>query len=215
MADTKKKGKGKKYSDEALDRNFKRACAFIRPLFNLLFPMRQINQENIPEGAIIVCPNHSSNLDPFTVCLSMPKRMVARIMAKQELMKIPVVRFFLRRWGIFGVNRGNSDVGAIKTALRSLKSGRKLLLFPEGTRVKEEDESNGKTGAILLAAKTGAPILPCYCEKRKHIFQRITVVFGTPYKIEAPDGKKIPPSEYKEYAEDLMHRIYALEEQVK
>jgi 1-acyl-sn-glycerol-3-phosphate acyltransferase len=87
-------------------------------------------------------------------------------------------------------------------------------LFPEGTRVKEGEDSTGKTGAIMLALRTGTPILPCYCEKRKHLFQRTAVVFGEPYMVEI-EGKKASPKEYKERAEELIQRIYALKEQVK
>lgn len=207
--------KKKQFTQEELDRGYRRAHSFFKPLFTFLFPMRQINLENVPEGSVLICPNHFSDLDPLMVCFSIPKRNPVRVMAKQELMKVPILGRFLRRWGIFGVNRGNSDVGAIKTALRHLKSGRKLLLFPEGTRVKEGQQNNGKTGAIMLAARTGIPILPCYCEKRKHIFQRTSIVFGTPYKIEGPEGKKVSAGEYHVYAEDLIHRIYALKEQIK
>lgn len=86
--------------------------------------------------------------------------------------------------GFLAVKRGNSDVGAIKTALRHLKAGCKLLIFPEGTRVKEGEENDGKTGAIMLALRTGTPILPCYCEKRRRPFQRTAIVFGEPYMVE-------------------------------
>lgn len=99
--------------------------------------------------------------------------------------------------------------------MKHLKSGRKLLLFPEGTRVKHVDENAGKTGAIMLAARTGTPILPCYCQKRKFPFQRTSIVFGTPYMIEGPEGQKVPSSEYHQYAEDLMHRIYALKDEIE
>ncbi len=210
MTDKKKK----QIPEERVDRNYGRACAFFRPLFRLFFPFRQVNLENIPNSAVLICPNHFSDLDPLTVCFALPKQSSLRVMAKQELLDAPILGRFMRRWGIFGVKRGNSDVGAIKTALRHLKAGRKLLLFPEGTRVKEGEDSTGKTGAIMLALRTGTPILPCYCEKRKHLFQRTAVVFGEPYMVEI-EGKKASPKEYKERAEELIQRIYALKEQVK
>ena len=135
-------------------------------------------------------------------------------MAKQELLDAPVLGRLLRRWGIFGVKRGNSDVGAIKTALRHLKAGCKLLIFPEGTRVKEGEENDGKTGAIMLALRTGTPILPCYCEKRRRPFQRTAIVFGEPYMVEIA-GKRATPKEDRDCAEDLSGRIYALKEQLE
>lgn len=206
--------KKKPISEDVVDRSYSRVHTILRPLFSFLFPFRKIHPENIPDHAVLICPNHFSDLDPLTVCFALPKRYDLRIMAKQELLDAPILGGFMRRWGIFGVKRGSSDVSAIKTALRYLKSGRKLLMFPEGTRVKKEGDQDGKTGAIMLAVRTGTPILPCYCEKRKHIFQRTAIVFGEPYMVEL-EGKRATPKEYKECAEELIQRIYALKEQIQ
>lgn len=210
MAEKKKKQR----SEEQVDRCYGRAYAFFRPPFRFLFPFRRIHAERIPDQCVLICPNHFSDLDPLTVCFALPKNSSIRIMAKQELLDAPILGRFMRRWGIFGVKRGNSDVGAIKTALRHLKSGHKLLMFPEGTRVKEGQDNDGKTGAIMLAVRTGTPILPCYCEKRKRPFQRTAIVFGEPYRVETGE-KKATAKEYKICAEDLIQRIYALKEQIQ
>lgn len=209
MAEQKKKQR----SEEQTDRSYRRAYVLLRPLFHMLFPFRRVHAERIPDRSVLVCPNHFSDLDPLTVCFALPRDSGLRVMAKQELMDVPILGRLLKRWGIFGVKRGNSDVGAIKTALRHLKAGHKLLLFPEGTRVKEGEENDGKTGAIMLALRTGTPIMPCYCEKRKRPFQRTAIVFGEPYMVET-EGKRATPREYKERAEELIERIYALREEL-
>ena len=206
--------KNKQISEEQLNRNYGRAYTLIRPLFRFLFPFRRVHAERIPDHSVLICPNHFSDLDPLTVCFALPKHSSLRVMAKQELLDAPVLGRLLRRWGIFGVKRGNSDVGAIKTALRHLKAGCKLLIFPEGTRVKEGEENDGKSGAIMLALRTGTPILPCYCEKRRRPFQRTAIVFGEPYMVEIA-GKRATPKEYRDCAEDLIGRIYALKEQLE
>lgn len=206
--------KKKQIPEELVDRYYGRAYAVVRPLFRFLFPFRCVHQERIPDQSVLVCPNHFSDLDPLTVCFALPKHSSLRVMAKQELLDAPILGRLLRRWGIFGVKRGNSDVGAIKTALRHLKAGRKLLLFPEGTRVKNGEESSGKTGAIMLAVRTGRPIVPCYCEKRKRVFQKTAIVFGEPYWVEIA-GKRATPQEYKERAEELIRRIYALKGEIQ
>lgn len=108
MADKKKK----QYTNEGMDKSYRHLYSFVKPLFMLLFPFRKIHAENIPEGKVLICPNHFSDLDPLMVCFSVPKKTPIRVMAKQELMKVPILGWLLRRAGIFGVNRGNSDVGA-------------------------------------------------------------------------------------------------------
>ena len=198
----------KQYTQEELSRNYRRAHRIVRPLVWFLFPNRIVHLERIPERSVLICPNHFSNLDPLAVCLAVPREKPLRVMAKQELLDAPVLGRFLNRWGMFGVKRGKSDVGAIKTALRHLKAGQSMMMFPEGTRVKEGEQNDAKTGAIMLALRTKTPILPCYCQRRKHIFQRTAIVFGEPYEVQ------VDRKDYQPAAEDLMRRIYALEEEV-
>lgn len=87
MAEQKKKQR----SQEQTDRSYRRAYTLIRPLFHLLFPFRRIHTERIPDRSVLVCPNHFSDLDPLTVCFALPKDSGLRVMAKQELMDVPVL----------------------------------------------------------------------------------------------------------------------------
>ena len=180
------------------------------PFFNLFHPVRHVGRKNIPEGAAVVCGNHSALSDPLFITFAMGRRHQLRAMAKMELMRVPVLGWLLGKAGIFGVERGKSDVGAIKTAINFLKSGDKVLLFPEGTRVKDGEDSAAKTGAAMLAIRTGVPFLPVYVPKKKNWFRFTTVVIGEPYYPEL--GEKKPTAEdYRVVADDLMKRIYALE----
>ena len=113
----------------------------------------------------------------------MTKRSPIRVMAKQELMQgahfglAPAAGRHLR-----GQPGQQWTSGAIKTAMKHLKSGRKLLLFPEGTRVKNVDENAGQDRRCHAGRPNGyAHPCPCYCQKRKFPFQRTSIVFGTPY----------------------------------
>ena len=69
---------------------------------------------------------------PILLICAMRQDFPLRIMAKKQLMKIPVVGAFLRAIGVFGVDRGNSDIAAVKTSIQSLRDGWNLLVFPEG-----------------------------------------------------------------------------------
>ena len=74
-------------------------------------------------------------------------------MAKIQLMRVPVIGWLLGKAGIFGVDRGHADMHAAKTALRCLKEGHKLLIFPEGTRVEEGENVDAKAGAAMFATR--------------------------------------------------------------
>lgn len=188
----------------------------IYPFFNLFHPSRAVGLENLPEGGALICPNHTKASDPFFVAFAFGLKNRVMAMAKAELLRIPVAGWLLGKAGVFGVERGKADVGAIKMAMKSLKAGERLLLFPEGTRVKEgEEESHeAKNGAAMLALRTGVPIVPVYIPRNKNWFRPTPVVIGEPYRPQIA-GRKATPEEYDAISADLMKRIQALAEQVK
>ena len=116
---------------------YARAWSILRPLVLFFRPVELRGTENLEDEAAILCANHSSAWDPILLVLAMPQSFNVRIMAKKQLFSIPVVGWFLRNIGVFPVDRGNSDINAVKTAITSLRDGWNLLIFPEGTRVKQ------------------------------------------------------------------------------
>ena len=185
------------------------------PFFNLFHPCKAVGRENVPEGAAILCPNHTRMSDPFFVVFALGLGIRPRVMAKAELMSVPVIGWILKKAGVFAVERGKSDVGAVKEALKCLKAGEKLLLFPEGTRHRDGtiDES-GKSGAAMFSVRTGAPLVPIYIPAEKRWFRRTPVVFGEPFQPQV-EGRRGSAEEYKAIARELMSRIAALEEQAR
>lgn len=195
----------------SMDRFYHLLYTVVWPFFNLVHPVRVIGKENIPEGAVIICPNHTKASDPFFVLFAFGRKHVMRAMAKAEVMRLPVVGWLLSKAGVFGVDRGAADVNAVKTALRFLKEGNKLLMFPEGTRVGEGENVEAKTGAAMFSVRTGTPILPVYIPAKKNWFRPTTVVIGQPFTPQVA-GRKGTSEEYHAIAEDLMSRIRALGE---
>ena len=116
---------------------YARAWRILRPIVLFFLPVELRGTENLEDEAAILCANHSSAWDPILLVLAMPQSFNLRIMAKKQLFSIPLVRWFLRNMGVFPVDRGNSDIGAVKTAISSLRDDWNLLIFPEGTRVKK------------------------------------------------------------------------------
>jgi len=185
--------------------------AIIWPFFNLVHPVKAIGRENIPEGAAVICPNHSAASDPFYVVFAFGRKHPMWAMAKQEVINWPVVGWILSKAGVFGVDRGSADLKAAKTALRCLKENRKLLMFPEGTRVHEGENVEAKAGAALFATRTGSPLLPVYIPTKKRLFRSNTVVIGKPYYPQIA-GRKATNEELQAIANDLMERVRALGE---
>lgn len=183
--------------------------AIIRPIVLLFHPLDVNGLENLPEEPVVLCANHSSNWDPVLMILAMSQKMKLRIMAKEQLFRIPVVNAFIRKMGAFPVNRGHSDIGAVRTSIQSLKAGFHLLIFPEGTRVRQPGKVSVKGGAAMIAIRSGVKMLPVFIGTTKKLFQRVPVIFGKPY-TPAYTGRKGTAEEYQANAEEIMRQAYEL-----
>lgn len=147
----------------------------------LLFPMRVVGLENVPEGGALLCANHASGWDPVLIAVALPNDSRLSFMAKDQLFKIPVLGWLIAKLGAFPVRRGGSDLTAMKTAMKALNDGRRLMVFPEGTRVEHQGEVEAKGGVTVMATRTGAPMIPIYCGGKHKFLRRTTIVFGEPY----------------------------------
>ena len=183
----------------------------IWPFFNLFRPIRAVGREHIPEGPAIICPNHTTIGDPFYVVFAFGYRWTMRAMAKVQIMRLPFIGWILSKAGVFGVNRDNTDLKAVKTAMKFLKEGDKLLMFPEGTRVEEEGGGVAKGGVAVMASRTGTPMVPVYCGTKQKFLHRTTIVFGEPYSPVIA-GRRATAEESRQAAEEILRRIYALDE---
>jgi len=190
---------------------FFRVCYLIfKPVLSLLFPFKVHGMENLPKDRpVVLCANHAHAIDPFLIRLSLPLRMPVRIMAKKELMDRPLLGWFLSKLGAFGVDRGHSDLAAIKTALRAVKDGMNLLVFPEGTRVRHEGDVQPKGGVAMIAMRTDAPLLPVYAGGRHKLFHMTHIVFGEPLEAKAA-ARHATAAEYQAYADEIVRRAYSL-----
>ena len=104
--------------------------AIFGPLFRLLFRIQFFGRENVPaEGGYILVSNHRSGYDPLFIAVG--SRRQVHFMAKEELMKIPVVGWIIRKAECFGVSRGSGDTSAVDTAVDYLKKGEVVGIFPK------------------------------------------------------------------------------------
>ncbi len=176
----------------------------MRLIFGLAYPRRKNACFPLPEGAAIVCANHSHAIDPILIALTVGRKNPLHFMAKQELSHNAFSAFLLKKVGVFFVNRGGHDIGAIKTAMTLLKNGEKVGIFPEGTRVPEDISVTAKNGAIRIAMRMNVPIVPVFVSKKKKAFSPLDVVVGESYYVTEGD-------DITEQTAKLMEKIYALD----
>ena len=146
--------------------------------------------------AILVC-DHVSSLDPALVQAACHDRAVTWMMAK-EYMDVRGMGWFFRSMGVIPVDRGGRDSGSLRAALRALKDGQVLGVFPEGRISTTDGLLPFHTGAALMAMKTGVPVYPAYQDgshRGKEMLQaclqpaRAAIAFGPPVDLSSPRGK--------------------------
>lgn len=200
-----------KHEEKKPPRNTFYSTAYIvlLPIIHILFRLKVIGRDRIPSGSAVFCCNHSSNWDPLLIMIGAGYSHQLYALAKAEISHWPVVSTILRMAGMIFIERGKADIGAIKAAMKYLKSGRQILIFPEGTRVSQEDSASAKGGVSMLAVRTSSPIVPVYLDSEKKLFHRTRVVFGEPY-LPSIAGRRGTAEEYQAIADEAMRRIYTL-----
>lgn len=191
-------------------RTYRILRAFLTVWLRILHPVIHVHgRENIPEGPCMLCCNHSSFSDPVWVIVYGKLSRLPRIMAKQELMKLPVLGWLYRKLGAFPVDRGATDLKAVQTTLKTLREGNRVLIFPEGTRVRKGKKVEAHSGALLMANRAKVPVVPIYVSTKKHLFSPILLRFGEPYFPEYA-AAKATPEELTLRSAELLEKIYAM-----
>ena len=189
----------------------------LRPLgtkiTNMLYDVHYIGQENIPEeGGFIIASNHVRALDPLYIALGVEKRQIY-YMGKKELFEMPVIRKILAKANGFPIVRGGADREALDYAVRVVKEGHILGIFPEGTRSRENKPGRAKSGIGVIAREAKADILPVAiynCDNMKK-GTKLTIRFGEiiPYE-ELGFTENGEREEVKASAKLVMDRIVKL-----
>jgi 1-acyl-sn-glycerol-3-phosphate acyltransferase len=187
-----------------LEKFFKKLHVFERCLYRFIYPYkRHGNLKKYNDGALIMVGNHYSVLDVIYPCLATDRPI--HFMAKQELWdKGGVSRWFVNKCECIAVKRDGTDVQAVKTAMRYLKNGEIVSIFPEGTRNRSyEDFLPFHGGAAALAIKTRTPLLPVVQVERVKPFKRIDVIYGEPIEFSKYYGKKLTSEQLEECDREL------------
>ena len=162
-------------------------------LAHIVFRPQVIGRENLIKGrGFILAPNHRSALDPVFIVLSDGYFWLhkMRIFAKKELFQgKPLLAWFLRQMGAVSVKNGRDDLSTLDNTIRECRTGRGLLLFPEGTRSKDGRLLPPKSGAFVVADQAAVDIIPCRIlydtpDGRLKLFCRIRICFGKPISAE-------------------------------
>ena len=187
----------------------------IGQLLRLLFRMEVKGRENLPKHGALLCPNHASDIAPVLIGLCLPIDYHLHFMAKNELFQNRLLGWFLRALGAFPVNREGTDIQAVKTALKVIREGENLLIFPEGTTIHggigfhDGLPAHAHSGIAMIGVRSGAVLIPVFVGGEKKLFRKTTIIFGKPY-VPQIVGQRGTSEELQKIADDVLREAYAL-----
>ncbi len=195
---------------------YSKAKFLVAGLIRKLWRIHVVGAENErPDVPYLICANHQSMLDPVLLGAAIEHN--PRYMAKAELMKIPGLKQLITALGAYSVDRGGSDVMAIKKTITMLKEGESIIMFPQGTRHKGVDPKTTKVkfGCAMIAAKANVPVLPIFIQVKDHkvrLFRKTIVRIGKEISPEELAAVAEGPEDHRHGAELIFSRITSLEE---
>ena len=194
------------------------AQVIVQGLYMVLTLGRAYHRERVPRrGGLLVVSNHQSYLDPILAALPICRPF--NPMARDSLFRNRVFSWLIRSLYAFPVKRASADLGAIREAIRRLRRGQVVLVFPEGTRTRNGSIGRLHAGIIVIAQRAGVPILPvvidgafrCWPrERRLPTLYPIRVIYGRPISREA-----VRDSSPEVLAANLRERMTALQAEVQ
>lgn len=171
--------------------------------------------KELPKNGVLLCPNHATDLDPVLIALCLPIDYHMHFMAKAELFENPLLGWLLRTLGAFPVQRDGKDVQSVKTAMQLIHRGENLLIFPEGTTIRggvgyhDGLPAHAHAGIAMIGVRTGATLVPVFCDGQKKLFHKTRIYFGEPY-VPSVTGRRGTSEELQAIADEMLRRAYAL-----
>lgn len=181
-----------------------------KPLAVCLWPTKIINKENYTNfgGGLIMC-NHYSTLDGVVMAAKLFRRELHVVIKVEAFAGSTIADWFLGSMGGIPVRRGEADIQAVKSIMEVLKDeDKQLLIFPEGTRNKADDQHMGdfKDGAARFAIKGKKQLLPMIYFHSPKTFRKNWLYIGEPFDLSEFYGDK-PTEENKKRATAYVRAI--------
>lgn len=200
------------------------AAGILKPFLHAVGNYKWSGVENIPQqGGIIVAANHASNIDPLTLAHYLYNaNRPARILGKDSLFRVPVLKTILTSLDMIPVYRGTARAAeSVQIADQRLKEGYCIAVFPEGTLTKDPLgwPMKGRTGVARMALESKVPVIPvgqwgqlsmwAQDKKLPTVFPRqtVSVQAGKPVDLSDLYNKEITSEVLREATDRIMRAI--------
>lgn len=175
--------------------------------FSMLYPLKVYGKENIPEGGAVFVCNHFRAIDCGFIARVCDKNI--KYLAKKEIFKTKLITKIVRSYGGIPIDRDNPDMKSLLEAIKEIKKGNKLCIFPEGKRniSGTSDLQEIKGGSIIFSIKAKCPIVPIMMLKKAKIFRKTHLIIGKPFELSDYYGKKLTEEDMVELAEIVRSKM--------
>jgi len=192
-------------------------------LLKIYCRFRSFGRENVPlTGPAIIASNHASYLDPAIVGCGFRRK--THFMARDSLFKVFLLGRWMRAVGVIPLKRNAADFRAVREAVKRLKEGDIVAVFPEGTRSFDGNLQEGLPGLGMIAKLSHAPVIPAYIKGSRNILPRgakfpkpvkTSVYFGEPLELSGDFLNDRGKHDYRLFIKEVMGRIGALRDESK
>jgi 1-acyl-sn-glycerol-3-phosphate acyltransferase len=145
------------------------------------------------KGSVLIASNHASFIDPPAVGCALNRDI--HFFARKSLFK-GVMEWYLHKVNTIPVERGSSDVKAMKSVFKVLQNGEGILIFPEGTRTPDGSIQEVKKGVGMLACRGNAPVLPARIFGSFEAYGKGQKLPSSSGSVHIAFGPVLQPSEY-------------------
>ncbi len=180
----------------------------------LFYRHKTYGKEHLPPDGGIIAPNHCSYLDPPLLAVSFPG--VIHFLGRDSLFRSRFWAWYLNHLSTHPIVRGRENVGAFRLACSLIQSGKKLVIFPEGTRSRDGELKKGESGVGFLMMRTGCLVIPVYIHGSFSILNasrrfpklrgRTACVIGSPIDFKDVEGATKKEKQRK-IADEIMRAI--------
>ena len=186
--------------------------------YRSLFGLKVIGREHlVREGSVLIASNHESFLDPPLIGTLYHDEMF--YLARKSLMTTPLLKWIYLAWNSIPVDQDRPDMTSLKTIIKLLSSGRRVLVFPEGERSLDGVIGVAQPGVGLVAVKSNAVIQPIRIEGAREAlprgsgrvrFTQITLHIGPAIRLTEEELTAKGSHGYQRIADRIMDTIKAL-----
>jgi 1-acyl-sn-glycerol-3-phosphate acyltransferase len=189
----------------------------LKGLTSLICRIDDAQLARVPDrGPLIIATNHVNVIEiPIIYTRLQPRPVAGMVLA--DRWNNPLLGWVLDVGGTIPLRRGEPDIAALRTALDRLRAGHIIVIDPEGTRSGDGRLQKGHPGAVLLALRSGAPLLPVVFHGSEHYKDNLHrlrrtdfyIEVGKPFHLDA-GGRRVTRQVRQRMIDEVMYQMAAL-----